>query len=327
MLITLRRELGDDFSLVPEILRDWHRTGEHLSKIELGEAVDEFLAYAEKEFPNKRTLSDIKSRLDRFKSEFGSRFVHEITVTEIEHWLAQFEGWDRWSFFKRVRPFYKFAKRRRWIAANPMEEIPTPRTPTPERAIYTPDQFETLLIWAESEPYNVLTPFLVLSGFCFLRTSELVRLYRGEQVLQWEDIIWEENLVHVRPGVAKSTKRDSGDERFVPLNEAAKSWLSYLVKVRKVHGLPITGECIPISHGDFSDIWIEMTDKAEVPRIPNGLRHSAISYSLAANPEHGVALTSQWAGNSEATIRKHYRRLIKPDVAARWFNVSLDGTP
>jgi site-specific recombinase XerD len=176
MLITLRRELGDDFSLVPEILRHWHRTGEHLSKIELGEAVDEFLAYAEKEFPNKRTLSDIKSRLDRFKSEFGSRFVHEITVTEIEHWLAQFEGWDRWSFFKRVRPFYKFAKRRRWIAANPMEEIPTPRTPTPERAIYTPDQFETLLIWAESEPYNVLTPFLVLSGFCFLRTSELVRL-------------------------------------------------------------------------------------------------------------------------------------------------------
>ena len=129
-------------------------------------------------------------------------------------------------------------------------------------------------------------------------------------------------MVHVRPGVAKSTKRDSGDERFIPLNEAAKYWLSFLWKTRKTEG-----DCIPISHSEFSKLWVEMTDKAEIPRISNGLRHSAISYSLAANPEHGVALTAQWAGNSEATIRKHYRRLIKPEVAVRWFNVSLDATP
>jgi hypothetical protein len=81
---------------------------------------------------------------------------------------------------------------------------------------------------------------------------------------------------------------------------------------------PCSGDCIPIRQQEFSKLWIEMTDKAEVPRISNAMRHSAISYSLSANPEHGVALTAQWAGNSEATIRKHYRRLIKPEVAARW---------
>jgi hypothetical protein len=64
-----------------------------------------------------------------------------------------------------------------------------------------------------------------------------------------------------------------------------------------------------------------MTDAAGVPRIDNGLRHSAISYSLAPNPEHGVALTAQLAGNSEATIRKHYRRLLKPAQGQAWFTV------
>ena len=56
-------------------------------------------------------------------------------------------------------------------------------------------------------------------------------------------------------------------------------------------------------------------------RIANGLRHSCISYWLAANPEHGVALTAQWAGNSENTIRHHYRRLLKKADGDAWFAV------
>jgi hypothetical protein len=50
--------------------------------------------------------------------------------------------------------------------------------------------------------------------------------------------------------------------------------------------------------------------------------HSAISYSLAVYPENSVVLTSQWAGNSEKTIRKHYRRLLKPDQGKAWFAVT-----
>ncbi len=64
-----------------------------------------------------------------------------------------------------------------------------------------------------------------------------------------------------------------------------------------------------------------MLEKAKVPGIDNGLGHSAISYALAANPEHGVALVSQWAGNSEKTVRKHYRRLVKPEQGKAWFAV------
>jgi hypothetical protein len=101
------------------------------------------------------------------------------------------------------------------------------------------------------------------------------------------------------------------------LNDAAKSWLG---PIRQE-----SGDCVPHGAKKFGELWREMTDATKVVRIDNGLRHSAISYSLAANPEHGVALTASWAGNSEATIRKHYRRLLKPEVGKAWFTVEHYG--
>jgi len=154
-------------------------------------------------------------------------------------------------------------------------------------------------------------PYLVLCG-CFMRTAELVRMYQAEKVLQWSDIFWQDGLIHVRPGVAKGTKRES-DERYTPISEAARRWL-----------LPIkreSGDYVPVAAKRFGELWRKMIDEAGVPRIDNGLRHSAVSYSLAANPEHGLALTAQWCRNSEATIRKHYRRLIKPEQGKAWFAV------
>ncbi len=313
-----KNELGD-LSVLPEIIRHWKRTGEKLNQIEVKEAVKEFTTLAEKDYPNHRTLNDIKERLESFRAAFSSRLVHELSPTDIERFLEGYSvGWDRWSYHKRLGPFFKMAKRRRWIATNPMEEVPKPKTPTPERQIYTPEQFQTMLTISELT-YETLCPYVVLSGFCFLRTSELVRMYASEKVLRWENVLWDEDLIHVPPGVAKSTRRESGDERYIRLNGAAKRWLGteWITKVRKSGG-----DCVPHSASKFGQLWRKMTDAAKVPRIDNGLRHSAISYSLAAYPENGVALTSQWAGNSEKTIRKHYLRLLKPQQGEAWFAVA-----
>jgi site-specific recombinase XerD len=307
-----RNELGD-LSILPEVIRHWKRTGEKLNQIEIKDAVKEFLDSAEKDYPNRRTLNDIKERLEKFKTAFSARLVHEVSTTEIEKYLESYpSGWHRWSEHKRLKPFFKVARRRRWVASDPMEELPTPKTPTPERQIYTVEQFSNLL-WFSELMYESILPYVVLCGFCFLRTAELVRMYANEKVLRWEHVLWDDGLIHVPHGVAKSTRRESGDERYIPLNDAAKLWLQ---PIRKE-----SGDCVPHSASKFGELWRKMTDKAKVPRIDNGLRHSAISYSLAAYPENGVALTSQWAGNSEKTIRKHYRRLLKPEQGKAWFAV------
>jgi integrase len=198
------------------------------------------------------------------------------------------------------------------VAIDPMADIPTPKTPTPERQIYTPQQFEDMLHNSEIG-YESLVPYLVLSGYCFMRSAELIRMYGREQVLQWTDVHWSDSLIHVRPGVAKGTQRES-DERFIPLNDAAKSWLEPIKKE--------SGDCVPVAAKKFGELWREMTDAAKVPRIDNGLRHSCISYALAANPEFGVALVSQWSGNSERTCRKHYRRLLKKAEGEAWFSIT-----
>lgn len=310
------KQLGD-LSLLPEVIRHWKRTGERLNQIGAPEAVAEFLESAERDYQNRRTLNDIKERLNKFKKAFSSQSLHEITPTDIERWLEGYsKGWDRWSYHKRLGPFFKLAKRRRWISQNPMEEVPKPETPTPERQIYTVEQFEKLLHYSEyPSKYEAIFPYVILCGFCFLRTAELVRMYEVEQVLTWDHVLMDKGLIHVPQGVAKSTRRESGDERFIPLSEAAKHWLSEVRPIMK------TGDCVPHSAKKFGELWRGLIKKADVPSIDNGLRHSAISYSLAANPEHGVALTSQWAGNSEKTIRKHYRRLIEPEQGRAWFNL------
>jgi integrase len=308
-----QNELGGNLGLLPEVIRHWKRTGEVLSRIATDDAVKEFLNSATRDYPNHRTLNDIKERLAKFRAAFSGRQVHEISTTDIEHFLERSSaGWDRWSVHKRLGPFWKFALRRKWTAVNPLAEIPTPKTPTPERLIYTPEQFQSMLWLAETD-YPSLLPFVTLAGFAFLRTAELVGMYANEQILRWSDVHWDAGLIHVRPGVAKGTRRGSGDERYTPLTDAARSWLEPIKKE--------SGPCVAMGAKKFGELWREMTDVAKVPRIDNGLRHSAISYSLAANPEHGVALTSQWAGNSEKTICKHYRRLIAPSLGKAWFSV------
>ena len=55
------------------------------------------------------------------------------------------------------------------------------------------------------------------------------------------------------------------------------------------------------------------------PWPDNGLRHSAISYRLAATQD--LAKTSLEAGNSPVMVKRHYLHLVKPSAAVSWFEV------
>jgi hypothetical protein len=40
-----------------------------------------------------------------------------------------------------------------------------------------------------------LVPFLAMAGFAGARRSELVREYAEDQVLEWEDVDWQKQLI------------------------------------------------------------------------------------------------------------------------------------
>ena len=68
--------------------------------------------------------------------------------------------------------------------------------------ILEPAKFKQLLATAEEEVPELI-PFLAMAGFAGLRRSELVREYAKEEVLRWEDINWQKQLITVRHEVAK----------------------------------------------------------------------------------------------------------------------------
>jgi hypothetical protein len=177
-----RTELGD-LSILPKVIAHWKKTGdEAIRPTMLLDAIEAFKATKRKRV-GKRTLSDINWRLDDFGAHFADRPIHQIHSGEIEQWLDEQEnGWSRKSMFKRISPLFKYAARHRLIAVNPMTMLEAPEAPGNSKSVYTPSQFIAMLKWAQAHSFHTFLPFLGLSGLCFMRTAELVRLYSDEQV-------------------------------------------------------------------------------------------------------------------------------------------------
>jgi hypothetical protein len=128
-------------------------------------------------------------------------------VGELEAWLySHSAAWSRRSFYKRLLPLFAHAVRHRWLAENPMLLLRAPDLPADAKAIYTGEQFNALLVAASASQDKYLLPFIVLTGFCWMRTSELVRLHSGEGVL---DAIAERNFgpVAIAYNRSKGVKR------------------------------------------------------------------------------------------------------------------------
>jgi site-specific recombinase XerD len=311
-----RTELGGSLVLMPKVLAHWRKTGdEAITSTLVQDAVATFVKTKVGK-GSKRTFTDITSRLGQFAKDFFGRDLHQVHSGEIENWIEKSAAaWSKKSMFKRLSPFFKYAMRQRMIAVNPMNLLTSPEAPGLHQAVYTPKQFQAMLTWAHQNSTNILLPFLGLSGLCFMRSGELVRSYVSETVLEWSDILWDRQKIHVREEVAKGTRRFK-NERFVPFG---KSFIDAMVSFshRK------TGRIISPTGSAFSKEWQRMHEALGFPAIPNGMRRSAISYTLAARPELGIVQASKWAGNSEATIKKHYLELLTQEDGDAWFNVPV----
>lgn len=138
-------------------------------------------------------------------------------------------------------------------------------------------------------------------------------MYPTEKVLCWEDIGWSQKLIHVKAGVAKGTKRKAGDERYITMSDS-------LIEFLRPYALK-KGQICELAHNAFYKRVNKCFEKAEVDQIPNGLRHSCLSYYIAGHPETGIVQTAQWAGNSEAVARRHYIKNLQPEFGKQYFGL------
>ena len=178
--------------------------------------------------------------------------------------------------------------------------------------ILEPAKFKQLLATAEEEVPELI-PFLAMAGFAGLRRSELVREYAKEEVLRWEDINWQKQLITVRHEVAKQTSRKMGNRRFIPMEAALLHWLS---PYRKEEGL-----LIPMVDSAVRRRMKKLRLASKVNPPTNALRHSYASYWLARSSKEGLGELSKRMGNSEAVCKRHYLETLTREEGAAWFKI------
>jgi integrase len=289
-----------------EVGRDWlKRHDVKVPRKTVSEAAEACLLMSKADGKSKRRLQQLSAVFDAFKKDHNI-LVAEITPSIVSTWLANLK------LSERTRRNYRDALGFlcRWCAlagyipkgTNWLENVQKySARKIGEIEIYTPEELAKLIEKSD----DGMLPFIVIQAFSGLRHAEVARL-------DWSEIELSDKAgdSFIEVTLAKSK---TGERRLVPIQDNLKRWLSDHKKERgKVcEYINTTKQLLKISRA------------AGVEWKHNGLRHSFISYRVAATAD--VPRVADEAGNSVQIVRQHYLRRVKPAEAARWFSIEPGG--
>jgi integrase len=319
-ILFFREQVGD-LKLLPEVVRHWRTTAaEAICSTTVAAAVEHFLDWREHQGRwNPSTAEDTRSRLSIFKAAFSDKAIHELTPADLQEFLAVRGalGTQR-KYFNKLCPLFRYAKLHRFLAINPLENIQPPTSEYREIQIYKPTDLAAMLKVTE-ELYPDLMPFLSLMAFGFLRTEELIPRFAGDPVLEWSALDWSDGQIFVPHVVAKKARVLASNERSIPLNPTLIHWLGPYVKK--------TGRIVELKKAAANWRLRQIQKKAQVIPLANGLRHSCLTYWLAANGEEALGTVARWSGNSAAIAKRHYVATVKRLEGKAWFGLRRETVP
>ena len=270
---------------------------DHLRQVRTSQKVSvvvkELLSAKEHDNLRPRYLKDLRVRLNRFAEGFGDRIISEISGGEINAWLRGFKPFNRNTFRLRISTLFNYAIECKWCQNNPVEEVQKVKA-SAAIGILTPEQFAKLL---DSASERTL-PYWLLGGFAGLRRAEIERL-------EWHDVHFESGRIEVPALKAKTASR-----RLIQMQPNLAAWLE-----------PYTGRTGHVCPPNLRTLLEEDRRKAGLRKWPpNALRHSFASYHLAAF-DNAAKLALELGHTSEGLIFSHYRELVQPDRARRYWNI------
>ncbi len=280
----------------------------------VADVVTELLTVKAARGASERYLQDLRSRLGQFSKANPGRNIGDVTTSDVQGWLdaqKKLSPQSHVNLRRVLHLLFKFAKARGYASDNQVdgcERVKVRNGGTCE--IFTPQEIARLLAAATPD----FLPALAIGAFAGLRSAELERL-------TWADVDLAGRHVVVSAGNAKTASR-----RIVPMADNLCAWLKPYAG-RK-------GNVWQGTHDDFYDAQkataaataVEadaekgIAAKAAVKWKANALRHSFASYRFAQIGDAGRVAGE--CGNSAAVIHKHYRELVKPADAVKWFAVS-----
>jgi integrase len=241
-------------------------------------------------------LKDLQCRLGQFANTFGDRPVCEIRTDEIDDWLRglNVSPVTRNNSRRVLRTAFSFAKARGYCVENPASSSAEAKEIEGTVGILTVAETARLLEAADAE----LIPFIAIGAFAGLRRAELERL-------DWSEVDLETGLITVQAVKAKSARR-----RFVKIHPNLATWLAPYAAHR---GLVTPGNCRNMLEATRA--------RAGIAHWPcNAMRHSFASYHLAYF-KNAAALALELGHTDEGLVFHHYREIVKPKDAERYWNL------
>ena len=270
---------------------------------------EDFLIKKEKDTGSKN-YKDLYQRINLFVPVFGDRRMQDVTAPEINDYLDVIPGTKRTRRNHRdsLVTFFRYA--RAYGSLDPHEKTAAelsirPEAETPKRGILTPKEGAAMFAVAR-EIKSPALPGLFFLAFSGSRHEEICPMDQADDRLQWKHVLWNERKLHTPKEVSKLEEDRNG-----PLLPNTLEWLK---PYRKAAG--------PIFAGKRFDLELaKIATKAGVKYPHNGLRHSFITYRIRTTGD--PAQVADEAGNSIATIEKHYRkRGVEKATARAWFKIS-----
>jgi integrase len=304
--------VGDTSNLIAAA-RFYAARHKQVTKKSVADLFAEFIKVKTARGSSELYLRDLNDRLGRF-AEDCRKDACNVTTADVQDWLdsQKLKPQNYKNFRVVLHTLFQFAVTRGFATDNAVEGVEKVKVKGGAIQIFSPDEIARLLEAAHDHFVDFL-PCLALGAFAGLRSAEISRL-------EWSDIDLAGRHITVGADRAKTATR-----RVVPICDNLAAWLAdYSERQGKIWSGDLnqfhkTQAAVALATA------IEANAKKNIPaRKPvkwkvNGLRHSYASYRYALINDAGRL--SGELGNSAQVIHRHYRELVKPADAQRWFNV------
>jgi integrase/recombinase XerD len=177
-----------DWTRAQEIIREWEaeeRRTSHPERKTLVDAWNEFLADVDARKLHDSTIRKYKllnRQMDDYAQRVGFRFLAEFDLSAVSQFRSTWKDGQRSSAKKleRLRAFFRFAQKRKWISENPAADLKAPKVTLCPTLPY--DHQEMMRILAAVEQYKEETPRHGKENARRIRALVLVQRYGGMRI-------------------------------------------------------------------------------------------------------------------------------------------------
>ena len=272
------------------------------NSVSLSEAIQGFLSAQKDRGAAEKTIVGYQSFLRLLAEGLPPKInLHEITDKEVRKHLAKYDKpASRNATIRHLRAFFRWTGKRGWRDGDPTEQVDKAREIDETISILSLPQTRKLLgACAADAECRPLLAAIAIGLFAGLRTGELA-------ALDWQDVhlTGSQRFIEVTARKAKTRQR-----RIVSISDNLAVWLTSVAR--------IAGPVVPGGYRDRHERLQALAKLTPWPR--NVLRHSFGSYHLGFHKNE--ALTAAEMGNSPAVIFQHYRALVTPEAADKFWRL------